>query len=134
VILKSRTLSRTSDTTETRNPCVIKVIWQFILSFFISNRLYSFLKINILSFLKTYIISFIFTTERVFYNSHLYSLYIGSLLQLCSFCFTANVLKNKMDNSYNFKDGVYFFYHLKDNLFLLFQHYIYSNVLRIFYL
>jgi hypothetical protein len=26
VILKSRTLSRTSDTTETRNPCVIKVI------------------------------------------------------------------------------------------------------------
>ena len=24
--LKSRTLSRTSDTTETRNPCVIKVI------------------------------------------------------------------------------------------------------------
>jgi hypothetical protein len=27
-------------------------------------------------------ISFIFTTERVFYNSHLYSLYVGSLLQL----------------------------------------------------
>jgi hypothetical protein len=26
VILKSRILSRTSDTTETRNPCVIKVI------------------------------------------------------------------------------------------------------------
>ena len=26
MILKSRTLSRTSDTTETRNPCVIKVI------------------------------------------------------------------------------------------------------------
>jgi hypothetical protein len=26
VILMSRTLSRTSDTTETRNPCVIKVI------------------------------------------------------------------------------------------------------------
>jgi hypothetical protein len=26
VIMKSRTLSRTSDTTETRNPCVIKVI------------------------------------------------------------------------------------------------------------
>jgi hypothetical protein len=49
-------------------------------------------------------ISFIFTMERLFYNSHLYSLYIGSLLQLCSFCFTA------------------------------FQHYIYSNVLRIFYL
>jgi hypothetical protein len=27
VILKSRILSRTSDTTETRNPCVMKVIW-----------------------------------------------------------------------------------------------------------
>ena len=36
--------------------------------------------------------------ERGFYNSHLYSLYVGSLLQLCSFCFTANVLKNIMDN------------------------------------
>jgi hypothetical protein len=36
-------------------------------------------------------ISFIFTTERVFYNSHLYLLYIGSLLQLCSFCFTASI-------------------------------------------
>ena len=32
----------------------------------------------------------------MFYNSHLYSLYVGSLLQLCSFCFTANVLKNIM--------------------------------------
>jgi hypothetical protein len=30
VILKSRTLSRTSDTTETRNPCVIKVIYFLI--------------------------------------------------------------------------------------------------------
>jgi hypothetical protein len=29
-------------------------------------------------------ISFIFTTERVFYNSHIYSLYVGSLLQLIS--------------------------------------------------
>jgi hypothetical protein len=28
---------------------------------------------------------------RVFYNSHLYLLYIGSLLQLCSFCFTASI-------------------------------------------
>ena len=36
--------------------------------------------------------------ERVFYNSHLYSLHVGSLLQLCSVCFTANVLKNIMDN------------------------------------
>ena len=26
------------------------------------------------------------------------SLYVGSLLQLCSFCFTANVLNNIMDN------------------------------------
>jgi hypothetical protein len=34
--------------------------------------------------------------ERVFYNSHLYS--PVPLLQLCSFCFTANVLKNIMDN------------------------------------
>jgi hypothetical protein len=34
----------------------------------------------------------------VFYNSHIYALYVGSLLQLCSFCFTANVLKNIMDN------------------------------------
>ena len=34
--------------------------------------------------------------ERVFYNSRLYSLYEGSLLQLCSFCFTANVLKTIM--------------------------------------
>ena len=30
MILKSRTLSRTSDTTETRNPCVIKVIYFLI--------------------------------------------------------------------------------------------------------
>ena len=30
MILKSRTLSRTSDTTETRNPCVIKVIYCLI--------------------------------------------------------------------------------------------------------
>jgi hypothetical protein len=35
VILKSRTLSRTSDTTETRNPCVIKVI--YILIYLISS-------------------------------------------------------------------------------------------------
>jgi hypothetical protein len=60
-------------------------------------------------------ISFIFTTERVFYNSHLYSLYVGSLLQLCSFCFTANVLKNIMDNfdnalkhNYNYNCSCYF--------------------------
>ena len=40
----------------------------------------------------------LYLQRRVFYNSHLYSLYVGSLLQLCSFCFTANVLKNIMDN------------------------------------
>jgi hypothetical protein len=56
-----------------------------------------FLTNNYFKWTKCFI-SFIFTTERVFYNSHLYSLYVGSLLQLCSFCFTANVLKNIMDN------------------------------------
>ena len=40
--LKSRTLSRTSDTTETRNPCVIKVI-----------LLACFTYIDILKFIKS---------------------------------------------------------------------------------
>jgi hypothetical protein len=56
-------------------------------------RLRTFLTNNYFKWTKCFI-SFIFTTERVFYNSHLYSLYVGSLLQLCSFCFTANVPKN----------------------------------------
>ena len=61
------------------------------------NSYVPFLTNNYFKWTKCFI-SFIFTTERVFYNSHLYSLYIESLLQLCSFCFTANVLKNIMDN------------------------------------
>jgi hypothetical protein len=61
------------------------------------NSYVPFWQITILNEIKCFI-SFIFTEKILFYNSHLYSLYVGSLLQLCSFCFTANMLTNIMDN------------------------------------
>ena len=49
--------------------------------------------------LKEQNVSFpLYLQRKECFTSHLYLLYIGSLLQLCSFCFTANVLKNIMDN------------------------------------
>jgi hypothetical protein len=75
-------------------PCITNNRWKIK---YWSEQLRTFLTTNYFKLTKCFI-SFIFTTERVFYNSHLYSLYVGSLLQLCSFCFTANVLKNIMDN------------------------------------
>ena len=53
VILKSRTLSRTSDTTETRNPCVIKVI---LLAYFTYINILKFIK-SLLTILTRIIVS-----------------------------------------------------------------------------
>jgi hypothetical protein len=60
VILKSRTLSRTSDTTETRNPCVIKVI---LLTCFTYIDIFKFIKS-----LLTYWQEFFFYAEVNFWD------------------------------------------------------------------
>jgi hypothetical protein len=66
------------------NKCVIDEELQHINHLFLGVACFTFLTNNYFKS-TTCFISFIFTTERVFYNSHLYSLYVGSLLQFwCS--------------------------------------------------